>query len=279
MPSAATCLATRGNSRVGDTEVDLVGDIERAGETLAQQRRDGVAGRPAKDLAEQEPEGLGVVAQSGPGLPPQLGVGDEGAHGVPVAEIRRGRFGWETRDTSGVKEHVAQRHLVLPAGPELRPHVDDAQVVGDLTAFDEDVRHRGRHPLRGGTGPEQGVAIDGRSGARIGCTACRVDERVTVPDDRDLHPDLPAGTDHVIEEGVDGGGKLVFTHVDDSDDRRPSNSSLSRTPHVGDRPTASATAGSGTHVPSAARRRRRPSDHQPSGPPDRSAEDRHRSAH
>ena len=135
-----------------------------------------------------------------------------------------------------MKEHVAQRHLVLPAGPELRPHVDDAQVVGDVTAFDEDVRQRGRHALRSGTGPEQGVAIDGRSGARIGCTACRVDERVTVPDDRDLHPDLLAGTDHVIEERVDGGGKLVFTHVDDSDDRRPSNSSLARTTHVGYRP-------------------------------------------
>jgi hypothetical protein len=68
-------------------------------------------------------------------------------------------------------------------------------------------------PLRSGTGPEQGVAIDRRSGARIGCTARRVHECVTVPDDRDLHPDLLAGTDHVIEESVDGGGKMLFTHV------------------------------------------------------------------
>jgi hypothetical protein len=36
----------------GDTEVDFVGHIERASETLAQQRREGVAGRPAKDLAK-----------------------------------------------------------------------------------------------------------------------------------------------------------------------------------------------------------------------------------
>ena len=67
------------------------------------------------------------------------------------------------------------------------------------------------HPLRGGTRPEQGVAIDGRSGARIGHAACRVDECVTVPDDGDLHPDFLAGTDDVIEERVDGGGKMVFS--------------------------------------------------------------------
>jgi hypothetical protein len=40
---------------------------------------------------------------------------------------------------------------------------------------------------------------------------------VTVPDDRDLQPDFRAGADHVIEESVDGGSEMLFTHVDDSD--------------------------------------------------------------
>jgi hypothetical protein len=64
---------------------------------------------------------------------------------------------------------------------------------------------------------------------------------VTVPDDRDLHPELLAGTDHVIEERVEGGGKTVFTHVDDSDDPRPSSTSSSHSAHVGDRAVASHT--------------------------------------
>jgi hypothetical protein len=46
---------------------------------------------------------------------------------------------------------------------------------------------------------------------------------VTVPDDRDLQPDLHAGADHVIEESVDGGSETLVTHVDDSDRPRPSN--------------------------------------------------------
>jgi hypothetical protein len=49
---------------------------------------------------------------------------------------------------------------------------------------------------------------------------------VTVPDDRDLHPDLLASTDHVIEKRVDGGGKVHFTHVDDPDRPQPSDSSV-----------------------------------------------------
>ncbi len=70
-------------------------------------------------------------------------------------------------------------------------------------------------PLAVEPAQKEGVAINGRSGARIGCTACRVHECVTVADDRDLHPDLLAGTDRVIEERIDGGGKMVFRHVDD----------------------------------------------------------------
>jgi len=59
-----------------------------------------------------------------------------------------------------------------------------------------------------------------------------------VPDDRYLHPDFLAGIDHVIEERVDSGVKMLFTHVNDSDGLRPSNSSVDRTAHRGDRPDA-----------------------------------------
>jgi hypothetical protein len=104
--------------------MDLVAP-ERTGEALAQQGRDRLAGRAANDLAEQEPERLGVVAEPGPWFPLRLGIGDHRAHAVPVAQVRRGRVGRETWNADGVEEHLAQGHSVLPVRLELRPHLDD----------------------------------------------------------------------------------------------------------------------------------------------------------
>jgi hypothetical protein len=75
------------------------------------------------------------------------------------------------------------------------------------------MRQRGRHPLRGGTGPEQRAVIDRRFGARIGHTACRVDDRPAAADDGDLQPDLRPGADQLGEQGVDRRSKALLAHV------------------------------------------------------------------
>jgi hypothetical protein len=54
-----------------DTEVDFVGDPERAGDQVAQQLGNGASGRAAHGLAHQVPESAGVVAKAGPRTPPR----------------------------------------------------------------------------------------------------------------------------------------------------------------------------------------------------------------
>jgi hypothetical protein len=76
---------------------------------------------------------------------------------VPVAQVGCAHVGREAGNTRRVQQHVAQRHLVLPVRPELRPHLHESHVLGDFAVLEEDMGHCGRHTFGSGTGPEQRV--------------------------------------------------------------------------------------------------------------------------
>jgi len=129
------CLSTLGNISRGDTEVDLVGYIERPVENgHAQQRRDGFGRSPdERSLANMKPERL-VVTHSGPGL----ALSSASAMTAHSRAIRRdpvrGRFsgGNQEHTASGVKEStwrsVTTRSLPERC-PQLSAHtIDEAQV-------------------------------------------------------------------------------------------------------------------------------------------------------
>jgi hypothetical protein len=130
--SAAAGGATRSNSSSGTPEVDLVADPERDGDHFAQPPRQAAARRSPHDLAEQEAEGLGVVAEAGARPPPGLRLGEHRAHVVPVAQILDRRLVRRGRHTSGVQQHVLLRHEILAVGAELGPDVGRPHVICEL---------------------------------------------------------------------------------------------------------------------------------------------------
>src|ERR671911_2258753 len=87
---AAFCVLQPGQpAQLGfrNAEEELVSYAERPGHLLPEDLRDGLAGGPAHDLADDVTKRVGVVSGSGARLPPGLGVGDHGAHLVPVAQV------------------------------------------------------------------------------------------------------------------------------------------------------------------------------------------------
>jgi hypothetical protein len=183
--------------------MDLVPDPERDGDYLAKPPRQGAARRSPHDLAEQEAEGLGLVAEAAARLPPGLGLGEHRAHVVPVAQLLdRGvvRRGGHAR---GVQQHVPERDPVLAVGTELGPDVGGPQVVGGLAPLHQYMGDGQGHALRCGCSPEQRVGTHGLALARVRGTAHRIHHDPAVLHHRDLHSNLVAARHPVVDQRLD----------------------------------------------------------------------------
>ena len=115
-----------------------------------------------------------MIAEPGAGRPPRGGVGQHGAHVVPVAQVLGGGVVGRCRHTGGVPQHVAQGHGLLAVGAQFGPHVGDAQVVDELAPLDQDVRHSCRHPLRSRRRVEQRVGPVSSSPSHVPATASTI---------------------------------------------------------------------------------------------------------
>ena len=69
------------------------------------------------DIAER----VGVIRGLGSRLPPGLGVGDHGAHLVPVTQVLRRGIGRYAGYTNRVRQDVPYGGGLLAVGTELRP--------------------------------------------------------------------------------------------------------------------------------------------------------------
>lgn len=187
----------------GNPEVHVVGDAERLGDQLAQGLRERVPGCATYQLTEYEPEGQRVIAGRRPRRPPRLLGGDEGAHPVPVGQVLGRDPRPQAGHSHGVEQHVAQCHVVLAVCRELRPDLRHALVVVEFAALDEYVCDRGRDPLSGRGGEEQGVRLDRPGGRRIGDPGARVDDGVPLVEDRDLETGLTSRGDGVVQDRLD----------------------------------------------------------------------------
>jgi hypothetical protein len=65
--------------------MDLVGDAKRCRYQFTEQGRDAAPGQPAQRFAQQKAKGMSVVSEGRAGFPPQLRLGEEGAHVLPIA--------------------------------------------------------------------------------------------------------------------------------------------------------------------------------------------------
>ncbi len=83
-----------------------------------------------------------MIAETGAGIPPQLGVSEQVAHVLPVAQLRCSQIARQPGHAGGVTQHVADRHSLLAMGRELWPRLGDSHVVVELTALGEYVSDR-----------------------------------------------------------------------------------------------------------------------------------------
>ena len=165
----------------------------------AQDLGDRLAGGAADDLPDDVAEGVGVVADLGAGLPPQLGVGDGGAHLVPVAEVLDGGVQRDARHPGGVVEDLAHGHGLLAVGGELRPQLGDRRVVAEQAALGQDVGHGRGRALDDREVVEQRAGVDRAAAGRVGDAGHGVDHLLAVAVDGDLDAPLGPGLDQLVD--------------------------------------------------------------------------------
>ena len=90
-----------------------------------------------------------MVADLRTRLPPQLLVGDRGAHLAPVAQVFDGGGERDTRDAGGVAQDVADGHLLLAVGAVLRDVVGHPVRDVQRAPLLEHVHDHRRDRLRG----------------------------------------------------------------------------------------------------------------------------------
>src|SRR6267142_1699214 len=193
--------------RARHTEVELVTNPERTRNFLPEDLRDRLTGGAANDLSDEIAERVGVIADLRARLPPQLGVGDRGAHLVPVAKVFCRRVQRYAGHAGRVAQDVAHRHLLLAVGAKLRPDVDERSVIAEQAALGEDVSQRRGRAFDDREVVEGSVRPDRPSGRRIGDARDGVDDQLAAPVDRDLYTPLNSG----IHEDIDG---LLDTPLD-----------------------------------------------------------------
>ena len=171
-------------------EIELVGRPERARHFLDQHLRDALADSPTHDLSDDVTEGVSVVADLRAGLPPQLFVGDRGAHLVPVAQVFHRGVERNPRHARGVAQHMPHGHLFFAMSAEFRPHLHDRRVVSEQAALDEHVSDGRGRGLADRVVVERGVGGDLSAGGRVGHARNGFDDQLAPVVCSDLDPPL-----------------------------------------------------------------------------------------
>jgi hypothetical protein len=144
-------------------------------------------------------------------LPPGLGVGDQGAHLLPVAQVLGSGVGRHAGHADRVRQDVAHGRALLAVSAELRPQLHDRGVVIERATLYEHVCHRGGRTFARRVGVERRVRGDRASGFVIGDARCGVYHRLAVPVYGDLQTHLGSG----LDEHIDGFLDLLLKDVHD----------------------------------------------------------------
>lgn len=122
---------------------------------------------------------------------------------VPITQLLGRRVVGRRRDPGRVQQDLAQRHIFFAVAAELRPHLGDPELVVQLPTFHQDMRNRGRNPLRGRCRIKQRVPSDGGTGVLVCEATYRIDDQFSAIHHRDLHADLGAGCHHRVDGALD----------------------------------------------------------------------------
>src|SRR5215210_756512 len=193
----------------GHTEVEFISNAERSGHVLPEYLRDRLACRASYDLPDDVTEGVGMVSGLRPRLPPGLGVGDLGAHLVPLAQVLGRRVIRYARHADCVRQHLPHGRSFFAVGPELRPQLNHGRVVAEEAALDEHVCHGRSRTLSDGVGVERSVRGDYTTGLRIGDTGDCIDYLLALPVDGNLQASLGTGLNEIVDGLPDSLLKVV----------------------------------------------------------------------
>src|SRR5262249_58103684 len=142
------------------------------------------------DLADQPPEGDGMIPVRGSRSPPWWLGGERRAHRVPVVERFVREHVPDGRQPGTMSQEPSHRQCGLVRGGELGPVAGYRRVDVETAFRDQAVRAERRHALGAGGDVDERVALPGLRAVEVRMTAPEVDDGLAVDDHRDGRADL-----------------------------------------------------------------------------------------
>jgi hypothetical protein len=125
----------------------------------AEKRARCLAADAADHLANEMPEGQGVVAVGGARLPPRRLVRQRIDHQLPIVVRVAGQLAPQPGQAGAVAEQMARGDRLLAVAGELRPVARHRRIDVERTAVDEHMGAQRRHRLRRRKDVDDGVAL------------------------------------------------------------------------------------------------------------------------
>ena len=183
----------RGHAVVlGGRQADVHVGAERAGDLVAEQPSRRGPGDPADHLADQEAEGVDVVAVGGAGRPPGILSGQRGGHGRPVQHGARREPAADGGQPGLVGQQLPDGDRVLARGGELRPAGSDRGIEVEPALPGQAGRAGGDQALADREHVDQRVRLPAAAAFLVGPAAVQVRDDAAVDHDADRGAPLAA---------------------------------------------------------------------------------------
>ena len=157
---------------------------------------------------------MNVVAVPLPRSPPRLLLGDRGCDLLPVIQRPLGQLSPDSGEARAVAEQLAQCHLLLAGGRELRPVAGDRIVEVGGTPRDEHQQCQAGKRLSHREGVDDRVSSPGPSTRCVGPPAPQIHNRTPVEHHRDRRTELAPLGDVLPQRLPDGGEARVAASLD-----------------------------------------------------------------